>query len=112
MLTHGVGAMRKYAIGAVLLDKRRSVEGDRPYRRTDPRPADHERDGYVPNVVYTCGAMRVGEISPAVRHCRQLDRFRLRWNQGIAGADGLTPEGLPKSGARGIGISCAGVAQW
>jgi predicted GH43/DUF377 family glycosyl hydrolase len=61
LLTHGVGAVRKYAIGAVLLDKEdpskvlaRSRE---PLIRPDPR----EREGYVPNVVYTCGAMRHGE---------------------------------------------------
>jgi predicted GH43/DUF377 family glycosyl hydrolase len=61
LLTHGVGAMRKYALGAVLLDK------DDPFKvlaRT-PEPllaaADHEREGYVPNVVYTCGAMRLGQ---------------------------------------------------
>ncbi len=61
MLTHGVGAMRKYAIGAALLDK------DDPslvLGRT-PNPilsaADEDREGYVPNVVYTCGAIRVGD---------------------------------------------------
>jgi predicted GH43/DUF377 family glycosyl hydrolase len=60
LLTHGVGPMRKYALGAALLDK------DNPAKvlaRT-PEPllaaADHEREGYVPNVVYTCGAMRLG----------------------------------------------------
>lgn len=60
LLTHGVGAMRKYSIGAVLLDK------DDPSkvigRTTQPivSAADEDREGYVPNVVYTCGAMRVG----------------------------------------------------
>jgi predicted GH43/DUF377 family glycosyl hydrolase len=60
LLTHGVGAMRKYSIGALLLDK------------ADPRqvlartiqpiisPSDEDREGYVPNVVYTCGAMAHG----------------------------------------------------
>ena len=58
LLTHGVGPVRKYSIGAALLDKRdpskvlaRSAE---PLVRPDPS----EREGYVPNVVYTCGAMR------------------------------------------------------
>ncbi len=61
VLTHGVGAMRKYAIGAVLLDK------DDPSkvlgRTAQPllSAADDDRDGYVPNVVYTCGGMRVGD---------------------------------------------------
>lgn len=62
LLTHGVGAMRKYSIGAVLLDK------DDPSRiigRTiQPllSAADEDREGYVPNVVYTCGAMRHGDL--------------------------------------------------
>jgi predicted GH43/DUF377 family glycosyl hydrolase len=58
LLTHGVGPLRKYSIGAALLDKRdpsrvlaRSVE---PLLHPEPS----EREGYVPNVVYTCGAMR------------------------------------------------------
>jgi predicted GH43/DUF377 family glycosyl hydrolase len=58
LLTHGVGPVRRYSIGAVLLDKNdpakvlaRSVE---PLLRPEPS----EREGYVPNVVYTCGAMR------------------------------------------------------
>ena len=57
MLTHGVGAMRKYSIGAVLLDKDdpRKVLG----RTTQPivSPSDEDREGYVPNVVYTCGGL-------------------------------------------------------
>ncbi len=61
LLTHGVGAMRKYAIGAVLLDK---DDPSKVIGRT-PNPilsaADEDREGYVPNVVYTCGAIRVGE---------------------------------------------------
>ena len=60
LLTHGVGAMRKYSIGAALLDKRdpSKVLG----RTKEPilAAADQDREGYVPNVVYTCGAMRHG----------------------------------------------------
>jgi predicted GH43/DUF377 family glycosyl hydrolase len=60
LLTHGVGAMRKYSIGAVLLDKHdpRKVLG----RTAEPIlcPSDEQRDGYVPNVVYTCGALAHG----------------------------------------------------
>ncbi|MBW4031364.1 MAG: glycosylase [Acidobacteria bacterium] len=54
---HGVGPMRQYSIGAMLLDL------DDPTivraRLTDPllRPLDEERNGYVPNVVYSCGAV-------------------------------------------------------
>ena len=61
LLTHGVGPLRKYSIGAVLLDK------DDPSkvlaRSQEPlvRPEPSEREGYVPNVVYTCGAIRHGE---------------------------------------------------
>lgn len=58
MLTHGVGPVRRYSIGAVLLDKKdpSKVLG----RSCEPlvRPAPSEREGYVPNVVYTCGLMR------------------------------------------------------
>ena len=61
VLTHGVGAMRKYSIGAALLDKHdpRKVLG----RTAMPllSPADEDREGYVPNVVYTCGAMRIAD---------------------------------------------------
>ena len=61
LLTHGVGAMRKYSIGAVLLDK------DDPSRvlgrMKEPLLAakDQDREGYVPNVVYSCGAIRHGD---------------------------------------------------
>jgi predicted GH43/DUF377 family glycosyl hydrolase len=62
LLTHGVGAMRKYSIGAVLLDKR--DPGKVLARTKDPllSAADEDREGYVPNVVYTCGAVRHGEL--------------------------------------------------
>jgi predicted GH43/DUF377 family glycosyl hydrolase len=57
VLTHGVGPMRKYCIGAVLLDR------DDPSvllgRLREPLlgPAPDEREGYVPNVVYSCGSL-------------------------------------------------------
>jgi predicted GH43/DUF377 family glycosyl hydrolase len=61
VLTHGVGAMRQYSLGAVLLDKKdpskllgRSVE---PFLT----PINETREGYVPNVVYTCGGLKVGD---------------------------------------------------
>lgn len=57
MLTHGVGPMRQYAIGAMLLDLKnpRIIRG----RLREPLlvPPESLRDGYVPNVVYTCGAI-------------------------------------------------------
>jgi predicted GH43/DUF377 family glycosyl hydrolase len=58
MLTHGVGPVRRYSIGAVLLDKKDPSKV--LARSCEPlvRPAPSEREGYVPNVVYTCGLMR------------------------------------------------------
>ena len=59
VFTHGVGAMRKYALGCALFDL------DEPWkligRVKEPvlTAVDADRAGYVPNVVYTCGAMRV-----------------------------------------------------
>lgn len=61
VLTHGVGAMRKYAIGAVLLDKGDPSKLLGRTRNPILSAADEDREGYVPNVVYTCGAIRVGE---------------------------------------------------
>ena len=57
VLTHGVGAMRKYCIGAVLLDldDPSRVIGRLEHPLLEP-PAD-QLNGYVPNVVYTCGAL-------------------------------------------------------
>jgi len=57
VLSHGVGPMRTYCIGAFLLD--RDDPGKVIGRLRDPllKPDEHEREGYVPNVVYTCGAL-------------------------------------------------------
>ena len=61
VLTHGVGPMRTYSLGAILLDL------EEPHRvisvAPDPliRPDDGRRDGYVPNVVYSCGALAHGD---------------------------------------------------
>lgn len=60
LLTHGVGAMRKYSLGAALLDK---ADPSRVLGRTSCpilTAAESDREGYVPNVVYTCGALAVG----------------------------------------------------
>jgi predicted GH43/DUF377 family glycosyl hydrolase len=60
-LFHGVGPMRRYSIWAELLDldDPSKVLG----RLDDPilAPDEHERDGYVPNVLYTCGSMLPGD---------------------------------------------------
>jgi predicted GH43/DUF377 family glycosyl hydrolase len=61
VLTHGVGPMREYTIGALLLDLDDPVKVIGALREPLLVPADDERDGYVPNVVYSCGAMRIGE---------------------------------------------------
>ncbi|MCX8044481.1 MAG: glycoside hydrolase family 130 protein [Desulfobacterota bacterium] len=57
VLTHGVGPMRRYCIGAMLLDLEnpRRIIG----MLTDPllEPREEEREGYVPNVVYSCGSI-------------------------------------------------------
>jgi len=58
LLTHGVGPVRKYSIGAALLDKRDPSKVLARAREPLLRPEPSEREGYVPNVVYTCGAMR------------------------------------------------------
>jgi predicted GH43/DUF377 family glycosyl hydrolase len=58
LLTHGVGPVRRYSIGAVLLDK--ADPSKILARSSEPlvRPEPSDREGYVPNVVYTCGALR------------------------------------------------------
>ena len=57
VLTHGVGAMRRYAIGAILLDldDPSHVLGRLPHPLLETHPS--EQDGYVPNVVYSCGGL-------------------------------------------------------
>jgi predicted GH43/DUF377 family glycosyl hydrolase len=57
VFTHGVGPVRNYAMGACLLDR---DDPSRVLARTpEPilQPSPDERDGYVPNVVYSCGSM-------------------------------------------------------
>jgi len=62
LLTHGVGPVRKYSIGAALLDKKDPSRVLARSREPLVRPEQQsEREGYVPNVVYTCGAMRHGD---------------------------------------------------
>jgi predicted GH43/DUF377 family glycosyl hydrolase len=58
LLTHGVGPVRKYSIGAVLLDKNDPSKVLARSREPLVRPESAEREGYVPNVVYTCGAIK------------------------------------------------------
>jgi predicted GH43/DUF377 family glycosyl hydrolase len=57
VLSHGVGAMRKYSIGAFLLDRDDPTKVLGRLREPLITPAEDEREGYVPNVVYSCGAL-------------------------------------------------------
>ena len=61
VITHGVGPMRRYTLGALLLDLDHPtrVLGHLPEPLLSPEP--DEREGYVPNVVYSCGSMIHGD---------------------------------------------------
>ena len=61
LLTHGVGAMRKYSIGAVLLDKDDPSKVIGRTKQPILAAKDQDREGYVPNVVYSCGALKHGD---------------------------------------------------
>ena len=60
VLSHGVGAMRKYCLGAFLLDLNDPTRVIGRLREPLLSPNEAEREGYVPNVVYTCGALLHG----------------------------------------------------
>jgi predicted GH43/DUF377 family glycosyl hydrolase len=55
VLSHGVGAMRKYSLGAFLLDLKDPTKVLGRLREPLLAPDTHEREGYVPNVLYSCG---------------------------------------------------------
>jgi predicted GH43/DUF377 family glycosyl hydrolase len=57
VLTHGVGPMRKYCIGAILLDLHDPSKVIGRLKEPLLKPEGSEREGYVPNVVYSCGAL-------------------------------------------------------
>ena len=57
VLSHGVGPMRRYCIGAFLLDRDDPTRLIGRLKQPLLQPNENEREGYVPNVVYTCGAM-------------------------------------------------------
>ncbi|WP_368067783.1 glycoside hydrolase family 130 protein [Hyphomonas sp.] len=61
VLTHGVGAMRKYALGCALLDINDSSIVLGRSREPILTAENADRAGYVPNVVYTCGALKTGD---------------------------------------------------
>lgn len=60
VLSHGVGPMRRYCIGAFLLDRDDPAKVIGRLREPLIKPNASEREGYVPNVVYTCGALLHG----------------------------------------------------
>lgn len=57
MLTHGVGPMRQYFMGAQLLDLNDPTKVIKRLREPLLYPNEEEREGYVPNVIYSCGAL-------------------------------------------------------
>ncbi|MCX6958672.1 MAG: glycoside hydrolase family 130 protein [Verrucomicrobiae bacterium] len=57
LITHGVGPMRKYCMGAILLDLNDPSIVLSALKKPLITPLENEREGYVPNVVYSCGAM-------------------------------------------------------
>ena len=57
VITHGVGPMRQYALGAILLDRDDPSQVLGHLREPLLVPDEQERDGYVPNVVYSCGSI-------------------------------------------------------
>lgn len=60
VLSHGVGPMRKYCIGAFLLDRDDPSRVIGRLREPLITPVESEREGYVPNVVYSCGSLLHG----------------------------------------------------
>ncbi len=62
VLTHAVGPMRTYSISAVLLDLDDPTKMVAALKEPLLTATSEEQDGYVPNVVYTCGAMAHGDI--------------------------------------------------
>jgi predicted GH43/DUF377 family glycosyl hydrolase len=61
VLSHGVGPMRKYSIGAFLLDLQDPTKVIGRLKEPLLNPNENEREGYVPNVVYSCGSMIHGD---------------------------------------------------
>jgi len=57
VITHGVGTMRKYVLGAMLLDLEDPTKVIGQLSEPLISPNEEEREGYVPNVVYSCGSM-------------------------------------------------------
>ena len=90
VLSHGVGPMRKYCIGAFLLDRDDPTKVIGRLREPLIKPNENEREGYVPNVVYSCGSLlRGGQLiiptrcpttPPRSPRCRSM-KYWPRWNR-------------------------------
>ncbi len=61
VITHGVGPMRRYCIGAILLDLDDPAKVIGWLEEPLLEPTGDAREGYVPNVVYSCGALLHGD---------------------------------------------------
>jgi len=57
VITHAVGPLRKYVLGAILLDLKNPTKIIKKLNKPLLSPNGQEREGYVPNVVYSCGSM-------------------------------------------------------
>jgi predicted GH43/DUF377 family glycosyl hydrolase len=57
VITHGVGPVRRYCLGAILLDRDDPTKVIARLERPLMMPNEEEREGYVPNVIYSCGAI-------------------------------------------------------
>lgn len=79
VLTHGVGALRRYCLGAALLDREDPTKVLARLKQPLLFPLESEREGYVPNVVYSCGALIHGPslIVPYARSDTSSGFFRV-----------------------------------
>ena len=79
VLTHGVGPMRKYSMGAFLLDLEDPTHVIGRLKEPLLAPNENEREGYVPNVVYSCGGLvHAGQTHHPVRNERLREHVRDR----------------------------------
>jgi predicted GH43/DUF377 family glycosyl hydrolase len=62
VITHGVGPMRRYCLGAMLLDLDDPTKVIGKSKEPIMEPTEEEREGYVPNVLYTCGAVKIEDL--------------------------------------------------
>ena len=62
VITHGVGPMRQYTLGALLLDIADPCRVIGHLKEPLLVPSAEEREGYVPNVLYSCGSMIHGDL--------------------------------------------------